>query len=71
MNYIELGNQYLDEAAIIGSKVNSLRRDLRDNRERMSREEQANRYKRISMLYSMYLECNITGQHLIKRGQHI
>lgn len=65
MEYIELGQQYLNEAETLQRRIERLKNRLRT--EDMSRETQLRLYKELAMLKEMHMECSITGRHLIKR----
>lgn len=65
MDYIAWAQEYLLEAEKLKEKVNCLKKELKiyrgDNTRELSR--------RITMLYSMYLECKHTAAYLRMRGE--
>lgn len=65
MDYREWGAEYLEEAQRLKSRVGALRREYAG----LHSEEAILLYRRIAMLYAMYLECLHTGRHLTEKGE--
>lgn len=61
-DYISWGQEYLNEAERIKKKL----RVIRTEKDYDIAGEQAHR---VQLLYTMYLECLITGRQLQKRGR--
>lgn len=67
MDYKSWGEEYLQEASVLKARVNVLRCQLKTARSY----EAKDLMQRISLLYTMYLECSSTGRLLLsfdKRG---
>lgn len=64
-DYISWGQEYLDEAERIKRRLRRLL-VIRAERDYDIAGEQA---QRVQMLYTMYLECLVTGHALQKRGR--
>lgn len=65
MDYSCWGMQYLREAETLKSHAAALRQKLKG----LTGEDTILMYRRISMLYTMYLECLHTGRFLLERGE--
>lgn len=65
MDYREWGAEYLEEAQRLKKRVENLRRKYAGLRS----EEAILLYRRIAMLYGMYLECLHTGRYLAEKGE--
>ena len=65
MDYREWGAEYLEEAQRLKKRVGTLRREYAGLRS----EEAILLYRRIAMLYAMYLECFHTGRYLTEKGE--
>lgn len=65
INYNNWGDEYFSQADIIRCKLDKLRKEapLQKHDERLLTEN------RISILYSMYLECRFTGRLLHSKAQ--
>lgn len=65
MDYIAWSQEYLCEAEKLKSKVNRLKSELKAYRGDNARDIN----RRITMLYSMYLECKHTAKYLSSRAE--
>lgn len=66
MNYVKWGQEYLQEADQIKTRIGSLREQLNDagHNRHLNQQEKIVLNRRIYMLYSMYLDCKSTGMLL-------
>lgn len=65
MDYSSWGMEYLREAETLKNHTAALRRELKG----LTGEDEILMYRRISMMYTMYLECLHTGRFLLERGK--
>lgn len=65
MDYGQWGAEYLEEADRLKKRVDALRKEFTGLRN----EDAILLYRRIAMLYEMYLECLHTGRCLTERGE--
>lgn len=65
MNYIVWANEYFDEAEIIKQKIMALKNSLKINKNISINETN----RRISILYSMYLDCIHIAKTLKNKGE--
>lgn len=67
MDYIAWSQEYLLESEKIRAKVNRLKSELKTYKGDNARELN----RRITILYSMYLECKHTAKYLSSRAESI